>query len=57
MSRCCIILNNMFKIAVNDTRTNTPCPPEVERLVTTGNITSETTNSNYLLPNTASNDI
>ena len=36
--------------------TDTPCP-EVERLVTTVSVTSETTNSNSLLPNTASNDI
>ena len=36
--------------------TDTPCP-EAERLVTTANVTSKTTNSNSLLPNTASNDI
>jgi hypothetical protein len=34
-----------------------PCPPEVELLVSTVSVTSETTNSNPLLPNTASNDI
>ena len=34
----------------------TPCP-EAERLVTTANVTPKTTNSNSLLPNTASNDI
>ena len=37
--------------------TDTPCPPEVERLVTTVSVISETTNSNSLLPSTASNDI
>ena len=37
--------------------TETPCSPEVERLVTAVSVTSETTNSNSLLPNTASNDI
>jgi hypothetical protein len=31
--------------------------PEAECLVTTVSVTSETTNSNSLLPNTASNDI
>jgi hypothetical protein len=31
--------------------------PEVEHLVTTVSVISETTNSNSLLPNTASNDI
>ena len=31
--------------------------PKAERLVTTVSVTSETTNSNSLLPNTASNDI
>ena len=36
---------------------DTPCSPEVERLVTAVSVTSETTNSNSLLPNTASNDI
>ena len=36
--------------------TDTPCP-EAERLVTTANVTPKTTNSNSLLPNTASNDI
>ena len=36
--------------------TDTPCP-EAERLVTTANVTPNTTNSNSLLPNTASNDI
>jgi hypothetical protein len=36
--------------------TNTPCS-EAERLGTTANVTPETTNSNSLLPNTASNDI
>ena len=35
---------------------NTPCT-EAERLVTTANVTPKTTNSNSLLPNTASNDI
>jgi hypothetical protein len=34
--------------------TDTPCP-EAERLVTTVNVTPKTTNSNSLLPNTASN--
>jgi hypothetical protein len=38
------------------TDTGTPCP-EAERLVTTANVTPKTTNSNSLLPNTASNDI
>jgi hypothetical protein len=36
--------------------TDTPCT-EAERLVTTANVTPKTTNSNSLLPNTASNDI
>ena len=36
--------------------TDTPCP-EAERLVTTVSVTSETTNSNSVLPNAASNDI
>ena len=36
--------------------TDTPCP-EAERRVTTANVTPKTTNSNSLLPNTASNDI
>jgi hypothetical protein len=36
--------------------TDTPCP-EAERLVTTVNVTPKTTNSNSVLPNTASNDI
>ena len=36
--------------------TDSPCP-EAERLVTTANVTPKTTNSNFLLPNTASNDI
>ena len=36
--------------------TGTPCP-EAERLVTTANVTPKTTNSNSLLPNTASNGI
>jgi hypothetical protein len=36
--------------------TDTLCP-EAERLVTTANVTPKTTNSNSLLPNTASNDI
>jgi hypothetical protein len=35
---------------------DTPCP-EAECLVTTANVTPKTTNSNSLLPNTASNDI
>ena len=35
---------------------NTPCS-EAERLDTTANVTPKTTNSNSLLPNTASNDI
>ena len=34
---------------------DTPCP-EAERLVTTANVTPKTTNSNSLLPSTASND-
>jgi hypothetical protein len=36
--------------------TNTPCP-EAERLVTNANVTPKRTNSNSVLPNTASNDI
>jgi hypothetical protein len=36
--------------------TDTACP-EAERLVTTAKVTPKTTNSNSLLPNTASNDI
>ena len=44
-------------LQVTDTSTDTPGPPEVECLVTTVSVTSETINSNSLLPNTASNDI
>jgi hypothetical protein len=36
--------------------TNTACS-EAERLVVTANVTPKTTNSNSVLPNTASNDI
>jgi hypothetical protein len=36
--------------------TDTPFP-EAERLVTTANVTSKTTDSNSVLPSTASNDI
>ena len=36
--------------------TDTPCP-EAERLVTTANVTPKATNSNSVLPNTASYDI
>ena len=36
--------------------TDKPCP-EAERLATTANVTPKTTNSNYVLPNTASIDI
>ena len=43
-------------LPVTDTSTDTPCP-ESERLATTASVTPETTNSNSLLPNTASNDI
>ena len=43
-------------LPVTDTGTDTPCP-EAERLVTTTSVTPKTTNSNSLLPNTASNDI
>ena len=43
-------------LPVTNTSTDTPCP-EAERLVTTISVISETTNSNSLLPNTASNDI
>jgi hypothetical protein len=41
-------------LPVTDTSTDTP---ESERLATTASVTPETTNSNSLLPNTASNDI
>jgi len=44
-------------LPVTDTSTDTPCPPEVECLVTTVSVISETTNSNSLLPNTASKNI
>ena len=44
-------------VPLTDSSTDTPCPPEVERHVTTVSVTSETTNSNSVLPNTASNDI
>ena len=44
-------------VMITDTSTDTPCPPEVERLVTILSVISETTNSNSLLPNTASNHI
>ena len=44
-------------IMITNTSIDTPCPPEVECLVTTVSVTSETTNSNSLLPNTALNDI
>ena len=43
-------------LPVTDTSTDTPCP-EAERLVTTASVTPKTTNSNSVLPNTASNDI
>jgi hypothetical protein len=43
-------------LPVTDTSTDTPCP-EAERLVTTVSATPKTTNSNSVLPNTASNDI
>ena len=43
-------------LPVTDTSTDTPCP-ESERLATTASVTPKTTNSNSLLPNTASNDI
>jgi hypothetical protein len=43
----------MWILVVIDTSTDTPYP-EAERLVTTVSVTSETTNSNSLLPNTAS---
>ena len=43
-------------LPVTDTSTDTPCP-ESERLVTTASVTPKTTNSNSVLPNTASNDI
>ena len=39
-----------------DTSTDTPCP-DSERFVTTASVTPQTTNSNSVLPNTASNDI
>ena len=44
-----------WPVMITDTSTDTLliCPPEVERLVTTVSVTSETTNSNSLLPNTA----
>jgi hypothetical protein len=43
-------------LPVTDTSTDTPCP-ESERLVTTASVTPKTTNSNSVLPKTASNDI
>ena len=43
-------------LPVTDTSTDTPCP-ESEQLVTTASVTPKTTNSNSVLPNTASNDI
>ena len=45
-------------LPVTDTNlsTDTPCP-EAECLATTAHVTPKTTNSNSLLPNTASNDI
>ena len=39
-----------------DTSTDTRCP-DSERLITTASVTPKTTNSNSVLPNTASNDI
>ena len=45
-----------WNLPVTNTSTDTPCP-EVEHLVTTVSVTSETANSNSLLPKTASNDI
>jgi hypothetical protein len=48
--------NELNTLASADTSTDTPYP-EAERLVTTVSVISETTNSNSLLPNTASNDI
>ena len=44
-------------IPITDTSTDTPCPLEVECLVTTVSHTSGTTNSNSLLSYTASIDI
>ena len=41
---------------LNETSACAPCP-EAERLVATANVTPKTTNSNSLLPNTASNDM
>ena len=41
-------------LPVTDTSTDTP---ESERLATTASVTPKTTNSNSVLPNTASNDI
>ena len=41
---------------VTDTSTDTPYP-EAERLVTTVSVISVTTNSNSVIPSTASNDI
>jgi hypothetical protein len=52
---CTYCINNVT-LPVTNTSTDTPCP-EAKRLVTTISVTSETTNSNSLLPNTASNDI
>jgi hypothetical protein len=57
-------LNPTFLLQVNDfpthlylgSNTNTACS-EAERLVVTANVTPKTTNSNSVLPNTASNDI
>ena len=46
----------MWMQPVTNTSTGTPYP-EAERLVTTVSVTSETTNSNSVLPNAASNDI
>ena len=45
-----------WTLPVTNTSTDTQCP-EAERLVTTESVTSDTTNSNSLLPNIASNDI
>jgi hypothetical protein len=45
-----------WTLPITDTSTDTPCL-EAECLITTVSVTSETTNSNSLLPNTASNDI
>ena len=52
----CIMRMPSFRWSQPTLSTDTPCP-KAERFATTANVTPKTTNSNSVLPNTASNDI